>query len=171
MDTDTELPEFYEGDEEPDRRHIKPCQTCRKRKVKCSKTEPCSNCERADLECMYDDPGAIRLRRRRSTAALAERVAQLEALIAKLSQQTSFRPESGNGGLPAAGTSSSRSVYIADRVAKAIWNDMPTDPMNKLAVHQGRLITNEGSSRHLMNAFWASMYDEVREYYHMDSSI
>jgi hypothetical protein len=161
METDTELPEFYEGDEEADKKHIKPCQTCRKRKVKCSKTEPCSNCERADLECVYDDHGTVGLRRSRSTAALAERVAQLEALIGKLSQQTSFRPESGNFDLPAAETPSGRPVYIADRVAEAIWNGMPTDPMNRLALHQGRLITNGGSSRHLMNAFWASMYDEV----------
>ena len=162
METDTELPEFDDGDRESDKKHIKPCQICRKRKVRCSKIDPCSNCERADLECIYDDPGAIKLRRSRSTAALAERVAQLEALIGKLSQQPSFPTRSGLLGPPPAETPSSRPIYIADRVAEVIWNNLPTDPMNRPALLQGRLITNGGYSRHLMNAFWASMYDEVR---------
>ena len=38
-----------EGDEEP-----AACQSCRKRKLKCSRQQPCSQCDRLGAECVYD---------------------------------------------------------------------------------------------------------------------
>ncbi|KAI1123829.1 fungal-specific transcription factor domain-containing protein [Nemania abortiva] len=31
------------------------CQSCRRKKAKCSRTQPCSHCERQNLQCVYDE--------------------------------------------------------------------------------------------------------------------
>lgn len=56
------------------------CQSCRKRKAKCTRQQPCSNCLHINVDCIYDEkrkpgmrPGAIE--------GLNRRVATLEQMI------------------------------------------------------------------------------------------
>ena len=143
--------------------HEKPCHMCRKRKVRCSKTQPCSNCQRADIDCVYDETSRDSVKVPRSTAALAERVAELESLVANMSQQLAAEKESTSSsfGTPAL-TGPGHGVFVAESIAKRILSVAPQLPANPIGSVQGRLISDDDSSRHIMNAFWASMYDEVR---------
>lgn len=66
----------------------KPCISCRKRKVKCSKTRPCSNCSRTKQLCLYDgdepEPGAARQSIEKNLSSdeeVRERLARLEKLM------------------------------------------------------------------------------------------
>lgn len=143
--------------------HEKPCKTCRKRKVRCSKTQPCSNCQRAGIECVYDEPPRDNVKVPKSTAALAERVAELEMLIMKMSQQLAAGQESmASSSATSGSTSHVNSIFAAESIAKRKLSNAPQIPANSVASVRGRLVSNDKSSRHLMNAFWASMYDEVR---------
>jgi hypothetical protein len=57
------------------------CNSCRKRKTRCSRQSPCSQCIRLHIECVYDDlkerpgmkPGAIQI--------LSQRVSNLEQML------------------------------------------------------------------------------------------
>ncbi|KIW91904.1 uncharacterized protein Z519_07874 [Cladophialophora bantiana CBS 173.52] len=70
-----------------------PCVDCRRRKVRCSKTEPCFNCQRFGVECVYEDSGRLVNRRTpKSNDPLTRRVAELEDLVRNLSR----RPQQGN---------------------------------------------------------------------------
>ena len=149
-----------------------PCLTCRKRKVRCSKTEPCSNCQRSGFECKYDDSTRLVSRRTpKSTEPLAQRVAELEELVRNLSH----RPNQGK-----------RLTYLNCRLISES-NCFPmTDcgdpgrPMENLAQNilqklqdkddserdvmvEGKLVFDRERSRYLHPGFWASMYDEVSE--------
>src|SRR6185437_1282763 len=82
-----------------------PSNACRKRKVRCSKTEPCSNCKRLGQECTFDDSSRL-VRRRRPGAdvpaaeKLRKRVSELEGLVQSLQ-----RPSSQGGNLTSIGAS------------------------------------------------------------------
>jgi hypothetical protein len=56
------------------------CQSCRRRKSRCSKQQPCEQCERLDVECTYDErrrPGF----KTGAIEALSQRVANLENMF------------------------------------------------------------------------------------------
>src|SRR5262245_56732843 len=72
------LPEEKTDDGEDD---CPACNSCRKRKTKCSRQQPCFHCVRLQIECVYDEsrerpgikPGAI--------ALLSQRVSTLEQML------------------------------------------------------------------------------------------
>jgi hypothetical protein len=65
-----------------------PCVDCRRRKVRCSKTEPCMNCQRFGVECVYEEQTRLVSRRTPSTNdQLVRRVAELEELVRNISRQ------------------------------------------------------------------------------------
>lgn len=70
--------------------HLLSCTNCRKRKVKCNKSNPCSACERSSFTCVY--PNRARLPRGRTGGSkttnveLLRRVSKLEELLEKASQ-------------------------------------------------------------------------------------
>lgn len=163
MDIDAGLAGSYEEDTDSPGVHSKPCQICRRRKVKCSKTEPCSNCERAGEECKYDDSVASIAKRPTTTATLAARVTQLENLVRKLSLLSPTRPDQGNESSVAGSRTPRHPVFLAEQVEQNLSERTPLDHVNDAALYQGRLITDGHSSRHLMNSFWASMYSEVTQ--------
>ena len=74
--------------------HLLSCTNCRKRKVKCSKTNPCSACDRSSLTCVF--PNRARLPRGRTGGSkttnveLLRRVNKLEELLDKASGETSI---------------------------------------------------------------------------------
>ena len=130
--------------------------------MRCSKSEPCSNCQRAGTDCIYDEPPRENVKVPKSTAALAERVAELEVLVANMKQQLATQEEgtARSSGSPAP-TSRGNSVFAAENIAKRILSEMSQPPASSMAITQGRLVSDDVASRHLMNSFWASMYDEV----------
>ena len=61
------------------------CVTCRKRKVRCDKTEPCTNCRKAGIECIFPSPGrAPRRSKKPPDAELLARLKRLEGVVQKL---------------------------------------------------------------------------------------
>lgn len=83
----------------PAANHLLSCTNCRKRKVKCNKSNPCSACERSSLTCVF--PNRARLPRGRTGGSkttnveLLRRVNKLEELLEKASHNahnTSKKP-------------------------------------------------------------------------------
>lgn len=66
------------------------CQSCRKRKAKCSREQPCSVCERFSIDCVYDDRRQRPGMRTGAVEALTRRVSSLEQLV--LGQAVLLRP-------------------------------------------------------------------------------
>lgn len=149
---------------ETDETHEKPCRTCRKRKVRCSKTQPCSNCQRNGAECIYDEPAQSGRKAVSTSTALEDRVVELEALVSSLRQQLSVR-----GGEAAAGQSAPRKerVFVAERTLQRLVSEIPEISIDLARTVNGRLVSNRGSSRFLINSFWASMYEDVRIHFRL----
>ena len=56
------------------------CQSCRRRKSRCSKQQPCAQCERLEVECLYDErrrPGF----KTGALDSLSQRLANLEQMF------------------------------------------------------------------------------------------
>lgn len=138
------------------------CTTCRRRKVRCDKKRPCSNCTKAGIECIFPGPGrAPRKARKPPDTELLARLRRLEGVVQNLGAQvddedgaaisTGVRPPSG-----------SQSPIERDLVNNYCDADpkraLPKRPLYK---EFGRLVIDEGRSRYVSNAFWASLGDEV----------
>ena len=82
------------------------CVTCRKRKVRCDKTEPCTNCRKAGIECIFPSPGrAPRRSKKPPDAELLARLKRLEGVVQKLGKGPDgedLSPESGGDKSPEA---------------------------------------------------------------------
>lgn len=65
-----------EGDEEGPA-----CQSCRKRKAKCSRQQPCSHCERLEVECIYDERRMRPGMKTGAIEALNQRLSNLEQMF------------------------------------------------------------------------------------------
>lgn len=117
-----------------------PCMTCRRRKVRCSKTWPCSNCQRAETECSFDD-SSLASKRPSKIDDLAERLAKMEALVRDLSLQAGL--DDGPVAVEQVGMQQDRA------------------PVDVEASKTGRLVFESGRSRYLQSGFWANWYDEV----------
>ncbi|OCT50974.1 hypothetical protein CLCR_08109 [Cladophialophora carrionii] len=122
-----------------------PCFDCRRRKVKCSKTEPCANCQRFGVECIYEDAGRLVHRRTPTTSndPLVRRIAELEELVRNLSR----RPQQGNP-----------METMTENIGQKFANQAPA-----VGNTEGRLVFDKDRSRYLHKGFWAAMYDEVRD--------
>lgn len=72
----------------------RPCNACRRRKVRCDKTNPCSNCVRHDITCTYDTRRETNVGVATTQLQLQERVERLEKIIEDASSQSS--PNAGD---------------------------------------------------------------------------
>ncbi|KGO77830.1 Transcription factor, fungi [Penicillium italicum] len=73
------------------------CLRCHEHKIKCDKGSPCSKCIRQKATCQY--PGPSRVKRqppKKSTADIAERLEQLEQLIAAMAKERPTGSDSQN---------------------------------------------------------------------------
>ena len=154
--------------------HAKPCVICRKRKVKCDRTQPCSNCIRTKQTCTYESPDgrgdhgiADSTTLQSSDNALRERLVRLEKLMA-----TRMVAEN------ATGRSSQTSPEIANpahsRSARpSISPTPPNIPLRSSEPHislsqvatsdisSGQLVFQEGYSAYFDPDFWPSVISEV----------
>ncbi|KAH9214211.1 fungal-specific transcription factor domain-containing protein [Leptodontidium sp. 2 PMI_412] len=60
---------------------LKSCQSCRKKKAKCSRQQPCSHCTQFSIECVYDDRKVKPGLRTGAVENLTQRVATLENMF------------------------------------------------------------------------------------------
>ena len=142
------------------------CVTCRRRKVRCDKIHPsCTNCNKAGIECIFPGPGrAKRKTRKPQDAELLARLKKLEGVIQNLGAQV----EDDKGILRGPGVMPSiQGELDAHREESSRQNGELGPKKSDSSVidkQLGRLVVNEGRSRYVSNAFWASMGDEV--FYH-----
>lgn len=127
-----------------------PCDVCRRRKVRCSKTWPCSNCQRSSVRCTYDNSRQL-LKRPSRVTDLTDRVGRLESLVLSLSRQG--RTDVENPSRPSA-----KSIEV---MAHSIRQDVKWNDFDQNLARDGTLIFDSTRCRYLSNTFWATMYDEV----------
>ena len=141
------------------------CVTCRRRKVRCDKIHPsCTNCNKAGIECIFPGPGrAKRKTRKPQDAELLARLKKLEGVIQNLGAQV----EEDKSPLRGPGVMPSIQGELESHREESLRQNGETDPKrsNSTGVDKqlGRLVINEGRSRYVSNAFWASMGDEVQD--------
>lgn len=139
------------------------CVTCRRRKVRCDKIHPsCTNCTKAGIECVFPGPGrAKRKTRKPQDAELLARLKKLEGVIQNLGAQVDEEKDATKG--PAV-MPSIRGQLEAQHRQDLTGNgtsDFTNGGASPIDGQLGRLVINEGRSRYVSNAFWASMGDEV----------
>ena len=139
--------------------HLNPrsCVICRRRKVRCDKTDPCKNCRKAGIECTFPLPGrAPRKARKPPDTELLARLRRLEGVVQTLGvgvdedgNVSSTSPRAGKAG----NSSVEEELGASDKRAS----------IGGVDKELGRLVINDGRSRYVSNAFWASTGDELSE--------
>ena len=137
------------------------CVTCRRRKVRCDKKQPCSNCTKAGIECFFPGPGrAPRKARKPPDTELLARLRRLEGVVQTLGAQVD-----DEDGHVVQGDAKAETVSPppADKTLANYCDADPkrTVPRKSMDKEFGRLVIDEGRSRYVSNAFWASLGDEV----------
>jgi hypothetical protein len=146
-----------------------PCATCRRRKVRCSKTRPCTNCARTGIDCYYEsnssgDAGPV-------NADLMERLLHLQDSVQRLttgpdnSAQTHrddpvIKPVNG---VRVAGSSEGQSDL--ENIIKMMEDSLQgLDCVNgreKQSSRTGKLCFRDAQARYIRETFWAGLYEEV----------
>ncbi len=141
------------------------CVTCRRRKVRCDKLHPsCTNCTKASIECVFPGPGrAKRKTRKPQDAELLARLKKLEGVIQSLGAQGEDDKGAGVAKGPAVMPSIQGELEAHQRQETLQNGNNELQPLRSDSMDKqlGRLVINEGRSRYVSNAFWASMGDEV----------
>lgn len=140
-------------------RAIRACISCRVRKIRCDQNRPsCGSCTRAIISCEYPSQARRPPRPRQPDAALVQRLARLESVIADLSagrpgvaqQRRMERGETTPSLSPSSDTDKSHS---------------PKSPsaLEDIEAGLGRLLlSGDGKSRYLGPNFWAIISEEAR---------
>ncbi len=121
------------------------CVSCRKRKVRCDRSQPCLNCRKAGVLCV-SSPSRREKRRDSRSAHDMELVARLQ----ELENAIGIRQQAGPV-VQVAQAESRRSAQEASTQDKCYSTGSP-DAIGK---DFGRLVMNEGQSQYLSQSFWA----------------
>ena len=149
---------------------IRSCVTCRKRKVRCDKVHPsCGNCTKAHIECIFPGPGrAPRKSRKPPDTELLARLRRLEGVVQSLGAQVDDEGTVTQNGVvqsPRAMATIADQLHRSDSGRNSPGSDASGEAgyvhRGSMDKQVGRLVINEGRSRYVSNAFWASMGDEV----------
>lgn len=156
-----------------------PCTTCRRRKVRCSKTRPCTNCVKAGIDCHYERESRSPLSSLTGDTSpvvnveLVSRVARLQDSIKRLSMhpetgaQVPLDQSGGNNKLDEGGRLSGN---FEGQQALANLITMMEDCVQELQnVNErenspsptGKLCFRDGHTRYVRETFWAGLYEEV----------
>lgn len=154
--------------------HIRSCEICRQRKVKCDRQQPCSHCARAGQDCVYPaGPGRAPKRSRRAeNAQLMDKLSRLEHIIKRLASEDKGDSEGtvdpdtqGDVDHPGTTQHSSRTDAQAKKQqAKSPGEASQVSGENEssLDVQFGRLVINDSQSYYVGNVLWANLANEVR---------
>jgi hypothetical protein len=136
------------------------CVTCRKRKVKCNKSQPCSNCARAKIECIFPGPGrAPRKSRKPPDGELMDRLRRLEGVVQSLNAQVEeHEQEAADRNQDQARSVEGSSTGCPGQGSPSVAQD---NSVEGLESRFGRLVVDQGRSRYINNSFWASLNNEV----------
>ncbi|OHW98797.1 C6 transcription factor [Colletotrichum incanum] len=129
----------------------KPCNGCRRRKVRCDKAKPCLNCVRHGIACVYDPQREPGVPTPESQQQLQDRVDRLERLIEEM-KGMSVRGESQksvSSSFPSASPSTSYHGEFHNEEA------MAGDP--------GMQVYDENVSYYLGPNYWLNLQDVVFE--------
>ncbi|CAI4218850.1 unnamed protein product [Parascedosporium putredinis] len=126
------------------------CVICRRRKVKCDRSDPCANCVRAGIDCHFPVTGRIPKRSRdpaawrtpaQKQAELISRLRRLETVVTELTAQV--EEETGR------------------RVTHVEPEPLDPQPGSEFDEDFGRLVVDKDGGLHVGNRFWTVFCDEV----------
>ncbi|EEA21717.1 hypothetical protein TMatcc_008863 [Talaromyces marneffei ATCC 18224] len=148
------------------------CVTCRRRKVRCNKTEPCSNCVKAGIECIFPGPGrAPRKPRRSPDVELLSRLRRLEGVVESLGGTEAIEKliaarltdnpsaiDNNNNNTP----NPSGPPGVENKTGQAVWS---LDSTQKNEVHQelGRLVIDDSKSVYMSDRMYTSLGTQIEE--------
>lgn len=135
----------------------KPCNGCRKRKVKCDKTRPCSNCSKSKQLCTYELVEPVAGEGPAQDVNVHDRLARLEGLMAAMlinkddGENISETEDQGDS-LPR--QHSSRQAAPASAQIRALSKSLTKSPV-------GHIYFQDGYCAYYDSDFWASLISEV----------
>ncbi|GJC78295.1 aurofusarin cluster transcription factor aurR2 [Colletotrichum liriopes] len=129
----------------------KPCNGCRRRKVRCDKAKPCLNCVRHGIACVYDPQREPGVPSPESQQQLQDRVDRLERLIEEM-KTMSVRGESQKG----AGSS-----FPSGSPATSYHGEFHNE--EAMAGDPGMQVYDENVSYYLGPNYWLNLQDIVFE--------
>ncbi|KAJ0116594.1 hypothetical protein J7T55_009744 [Diaporthe amygdali] len=153
--------------------HIRSCELCRQRKVKCDRQQPCSHCTRSGQECLYPSgPGRAPKRSRRAeNAQLMDKLSRLEHIIKRLASENPVDSEAVLAGGADRGADSLQRTQPSSRSGDDDKESLhkpqseiskgPGEDASSLDVQFGRLVVNDSMSYYVGNVLWANLANEV----------
>ncbi len=148
--------------------HIRACESCRTRKIKCLPQDPskddarCQRCTKSGRECIYSSPEK-RKRRKRTDARVADLEHMVQILAARLEQEQRARhdpePEEEREH-----RSPSQDKIAVDRSASQIPNILSPPPSPDKYSHVEHLLSQDGGRPHLNSPTMATKPNLAEEH-------
>ncbi|GAD99309.1 C6 transcription factor, putative [Paecilomyces variotii No. 5] len=142
------------------------CQTCNRRKVRCSRTLPCTNCVKSNTDCVFPGPG--RAPRRKKRPLKAELVSRLDSLEEKIQGLTGELSIAQNQLLQRdiSATEASDREQSPKKIEPPFYQHQENYRRCSVAPsdHQkGRLVVDRESSRYITHEALVSLGDQIKE--------
>lgn len=152
--------------------HIRSCELCRQRKVKCDRQHPCSHCAKAGQNCSYPaGPGRAPKRSRRAeNAQLMDKLSRLEHIIKRLASEgrDDSDADAAAGGHPEKDAGPAQHSAKSEGEDKRVLgtpsggsSEVQGESSSSLDVQFGRLVVNDSMSYYVGNVLWANLANEV----------
>ncbi|KAG9240862.1 fungal-specific transcription factor domain-containing protein [Calycina marina] len=151
------------------------CVTCRRRKVKCDKSNPCSNCTKAQTQCVFPAPGRAPRRPREGGKPVSERETMLLKRLRRLESVVEELSGHSPPGEPSAAQSTGSHAGSTKKPHNTGVLVVGMDEVGKRSSFSGSsrsapadggmgaLRIDEGKSKYVAHPFWAAITDEVEE--------
>jgi hypothetical protein len=141
----------------------KPCNNCRKRKVRCDKLRPCANCVRSKQNCIYDSIGSSSAQPQDGVsssssgdAELRERLTRLEKMMA-----TMMLGEKGARFSTSQGPNSLNDPAFILQQPQNQQTSSTTNSLLSTVAPVGQIVFQEGEGAYLDADFWPGLISEV----------
>ncbi|KAJ0154259.1 putative transcriptional regulatory protein [Colletotrichum tanaceti] len=144
----------------------KPCNGCRRRKVRCDKAKPCLNCVRHGIACVYEPQKEPGLPTPDSQQQLQERVDRLERLVEEM-KGISVRSEPPPPPLKGGGSGAS---FPSASPATSYYGEFTSE--EGMAGDPGMQVYDDNVSYYLGPNYWLNLQDivfEPRSLFRIDS--
>ncbi|KAK2031332.1 hypothetical protein LX32DRAFT_613796 [Colletotrichum zoysiae] len=138
----------------------KPCNACRRRKVRCDKAKPCLNCVRHGIACVYDPQRDASVPTPESQQQLQERVERLERVIEDMKGMSMWSDSQRGIG----------SAFPSVSPATSYFGEPHRD--ESLAGDPGMQVYDDNVSYYLGPNYWLNLQEivfEPRCLFHIDS--
>ncbi|KAF1815012.1 hypothetical protein P152DRAFT_456046 [Eremomyces bilateralis CBS 781.70] len=154
----------------PNRRRDKPqlsCNLCRRRKLRCDRSDPCCNCTKRGLTCTYaclPNRSSNSKQEENPDRGLFDRISQLEVLVNKLQRKLDASqgaeavksPRSPRG-------RASNGIHDGTTLGPELADEQLTDTF-------GRMCLREKTSKYVSESHWGSMLDDLGELEDLESN-